>query len=453
MSLGGANLTETTLIRNGIVITMDKKRRYFEDGAIVIEDDKIVDVGKTDAISNKYKADRIIDAKKKAVMPGLINTHIHSDLIRGTADDLPLVPWLDNFVWPWHKILTPDIAYVTSLLTYSESLKSGTTCLLDMFRFMHRCADAAKEVGIRAVLSPMAADSPEYNYLESFGDNEKLVKERNGFAGGRVRIWFGMEWPYMSSDEFMRKIVEGSKKYKVGIHTHSSEIKDEWEMAMNRFGKHSIEAFDDKGLLGKNTVIAHCCWLTDKERRLLGTTKTNVAHCSISNQKLADGVAPVPELIKYGANVSLGTDGLKENNTADMFEVMKFASLLHKVTRLEATVLPAMQTLEMATIKGAQSLGLEKEIGSIEPGKRADIILVNLHKLRLTPVLFGEYFNVISHLVYAAHGDDVETVIVDGKTVMEDRVLKNIDEDKLIKTATETTERVMETRKQFLLKA
>ncbi len=446
------NLSETILIKNGIVLTMDKQRKTLDDGAVVIRDDKIVDVGKTSAIlKKKYKADKIINAKKMAVIPGLINTHIHSDLIRGTADDLPLVPWLDNYIWPWHRVVTPDIAYTTALLTYSEALKSGTTCLLDMFRYMHRCADAAKETGIRAVLAPMAADSPDYT-LESFEDNEKLVRTRNGYAEGRVRVWFGMEWVFISSDEHVRQIVEGARKYKTGIHAHSSEIKDEWDMAMKRFGKHSIEAFNDMGLLGKNTVIAHCCWLTDKERQLLGRTGTNIAHCAVSNQKLADGVCPVPELVQYGANVSLGTDGLKENNTADMFEVMKFASLLHKVTRLEATILPAMQVLEMATIKGAKSLGLDREIGSIEPGKKADVILVNLHKLRTTPVLFGEHFNVISHLVYAAHGDDVETSFVDGKIVMENRVLRNVNEEKLIETATKTTERVMEERKKFLPK-
>ena len=442
-------MSETTLIKNGIVITVDRNRRIFEDGAVVIQGDRIIDVGKThQVLKKKYRVDRVIDARKKAVIPGLVNTHIHSDLIRGTADDMPLIEWLDYYISPWHWVVTPEIAHAAAMLTYAEALKSGTTCLADMFRYMHRCADAVKEIGIRAVLAPMAADSPVHKY-ESFEDNEKLVRSRNGYAQGRVKVWFGIEWAFYSSDDHINKVVDGAKKYHTGIHIHSSEVKDEWQLAMKRFGKHPIEAFADFGLLGKNTLIAHACWLTERERQLLGQTKTNIAHCAVSNQKLADGVCPVPELIKYGANVGLGTDGLKENNTADMFEVMKFASLLQKVTRLDATVLPAYQVLEMATIKGAKSLGWDKEIGSLEVGKKADLILVDLNKLRTTPVIFGEFFNVVSHLVYACHGDDVETVFVDGRMVMENHVLKNVDEQQIIDLATKITPGILERRKQF----
>ncbi len=442
-------MAETTLIKNGIVITVDGRERVFENGAVLIKGDMIVDVGKTaDVMRKKYKVDRVIDANRKVIMPGLINTHIHSDLIRGTADDMLLIDWLDYYITPWHWVITPDIAHTTAMLTYSEALKSGTTCLMDMFRYMHRCADAVRDIGIRAALVPMVADSPNYPY-ESFAANEKLVREKNGYAAGRVSVWFGMEWAFYSTDECIRKMVAAAERYKARIHIHSSEVKDEWDLALKRWGKHSIEAFQDFGLLGDKTVIAHACWLTDKERRLLGKTRTNIAHCSVSNQKLADGVCPVPELTKYGANVSLGTDGLKENNTADMFEVMKFASLLQKITRLDATALPAYEVLKMATIKGAKSLGLEKEIGSLEAGKKADLIIVNLNKLRTTPVLFGENFNVISHLVYACHGDDVETAFVDGKVVMEDRVLSNVDEQEIIDRATKITPGVLQRRKRF----
>ncbi len=427
---------------------MDKKRRVFKDGAVAIDEGKILDVGKTKIIQKEYKADKIIDAKKKVVLPGLINSHIHSGLIRGTADDMSLEEWLGENIYPMHKVLRPEDAYVAALLSYSECVKSGTTCVLDMYRYMHRCADAAEEVGIRAILAPMVADSPEYG-LESFEDNVKLIKDKPELAKGRIKVWFGLENLFCVSPELISKATKYARKYGVGIHMHSSvESLEEVETVKKRYGKRSIQIFHDAGMLGPDVVLAHCIWLRQDEIEMLAKTGTHAVHCPTSNMKVPGGVAPVPELIDAGVNVGLGTDGLKENNNFDMLEEMKFAALLHKVNKLDATTMPANQVLEMATINGAKALGLEEEIGSIGEGKKADIITVDLHKLHLTPVLFGEFFNAVSHLVYAANGADVNDVIIDGKIVMEDRKLKNVNEDKIIEEATRKTQALLERRKR-----
>ncbi len=439
-------MSETILLKDGVLVTMDKKRRIFKKGAVAIRDDKIIDLGKTESLQKKYKFDKKIDAKRKVIIPGLINTHLHSGLIRGTADDMEVVSWLKEKIYPKHKVLTPKDAYVAALLSYCESIKSGTTCVLDMYRFMDKCADAAEDAGIRAFLSPMVAGLPEYDCLEKFEDNEKLIKERKTTPEGLVKIWFGFEHTLCCADDLLLKIRESATKYNTGIHLHSSEDLERTGLVRKKYGASPMRVLYNFGLLGPKVVIAHGVWLNHEEIQLLTKTSTNIAHCPVSNMKLSSGVAPVVDLLKAGVNVGLGTDGLKENNSLDMFEVMKIGSLLQKVNRMDPTALPADQVLEMATINGARSVGLENEIGSIEVGKRADIIILDFHKPRLTPVLFDEYFNVISHLVYAAHGDDVDTVIVNGKVVMEGRKLLNVDEDEVIENATKTTFELLKRR-------
>ncbi len=427
---------------------MDKMRRVFKDGAVAIGGNKILDVNKTRDIEKQYKADKIIDAEKKVVLPGLINSHLHSGLIRGTADDVPLEYFLGKLIYPKYKVLRPEDAYAAALLSYSECVKSGTTCVLDMYKYMDRCADAAEEVGIRAILAPMVSDSPE-DGLERFEDNVKLIKDKPELAKGRIKVWFGLENLLCCSPELISKATECARRYGVRIHMHASvESLEEVEIVKKRYGKRPIRIFYDSGMLGPDVVLAHCIWLRQDEIQTLAKTGTHAVHCPASNMKLGSGVAPIPELISAGANVGLGTDALMENNNLDMLEEMKFAALLHKVNKLDATTMPANQVLEMATINGAKALGLEKEIGSIEKGKKADIITVDLHKLHLTPVLFGEFFNAVSHLVYAANGADVNDVIIDGKIVMEDRRLKNVNEDKIIETATKKTEALLERRKR-----
>lgn len=443
-------MVETTLIKNGTVITVDGRNRICKDGAIVIQNDRIVDVGKTREIKRGYKSDTEIDASKKAVLPGLINLHLHSGMIRGTAEDLPVWEWLRKFIDPMHHALRKEEAYIAAKLCYAEQLKAGITCCLDMYRYQDRSADAAEELGNRVVLSPYVADRPEYDYFEKIEDNVKLVKTRHGSANGRIQVWFGLEHLVYCTEDAYRKVAEYAKKYGVGIHTHGEESLEMVLRLTKEYRKRPTEVLYDRGVLGPKTVLAHCVWLEPVEIKLIAKTKTSVSHNPVSNMKLASGVAPVPELLKHGVNVGLGSDGIKENNRLDIIQEMKFASLLQRVHRLDASLLPADQVLRMGTINGAKALALDKDIGSLEKGKKADVILIDLKKLHLSPRLQGEFFNIIPNIVYAAQGSDVETVIVDGKNVMENRVLKNVDEDTLTDMHTRTARTLLERRKPFV---
>lgn len=430
---------------------MDKDSRIITDGAVVVKDGRILDVDETDVIQKKYRGDFVIDAKGKAVIPGLINVHIHSGMLRGMGDDLELYRWLKEYIHPEHMALTAEDAYTASLLTYAESVKSGTTCVLDLYRFMHKSADAAEKVGIRANLAPSVSD--KLDFYEKFEDNVKLVRERHNSCNGRIRIWFGFHNWRDNSSEQMAKIRESADRYKVGIHTHTSESVADIELARKLHGKRPIEHLEDCGITGPDVILAHCVWLTNKEIRILKSTGTHVAHCPVSNMKLADGVAPVQKLAENSVNVGLGTDGTVECNRFDMFAVMKTAAILQRVNELNGTIMSAEHALRMATINGAKALGMEKELGSIEPTKKADLLLINLQQLHFTPVFSGETSNILSHIVFAAHAEDVETVIIDGRIVVRDGVLATVNEEETITRAGQAAKQLFERRKMFIGKA
>lgn len=436
-------LTDQLLVRHSTIVTMDSSRRIIRDGAVAIEDDKIVAVGETDQVQKNFKRAIIIEGKGTATLPGLVSLHFHSDnLSRGVGEHMGLEEWLDRIYYPMLAAMTPDDAYSAASLAYAEALKSGTTCVNDMYRHLGACAKAAQDIGIRAVLSSEAADLIPGQ--ESLEDNEKAFKEWDGAVQGRIRIWFGAEWIPVCSPEFMRKLRRLADSYKTGIHVHLSESRGEVEACLKQFGKRPTEHLYDLGVLGPDVVAAHCVWMSDKDISLLKETGTHVAHAPVSNMKLGNGVARIPEMISAGINVGLGPDDAPCNNTVDMFEVMKFASLVQKATKLDASQMPSHQILEMATLNGAKALRMEKQIGSIEPRKKADLILVNLRTPRLTPVLFGTYSNLLPHLVYAAHGDDIDTVIVDGRVVVEHRQLKTLNEAEVIERATRASESLIQ---------
>lgn len=432
------------MVEHGIVISLDQKNRMFRDGAVVIQDGKILEVDKTSKIKKKYKGDIVIDAKGKVVLPGLINSHIHSGSIRGIGDNLPLYEWLESYIKPETENARPEDVHAMARLSYCEAVKSGTTCLLDMYRFMGSCADVAGEIGNRVVLVPNVSD--QLDYYDKFEDNDKLVRKRHGSCDGRVQVWYGLHSFRDCSPELLEKVSEHAAKRDVGIHTHSNESIRDVELARERYGKRPIEHLHDHGITSPRVLLAHCVWLSNREIKILEETRTKVAHCPIANMKMGDGIAPVPNLLERGIKVGLGTDGSKESNGFDMFNVMKFAALLHTVNSLDATIMPANKVLWLATQGGARVLGLEKQLGSLEAGKKADIIIVDMVKLHMTPILFKP-FNLISHLVYAARGTDVETVIVDGKVVMENRVIKNVDERQVIQEATESARELLERSK------
>ncbi|NLL17695.1 MAG: amidohydrolase [Clostridia bacterium] len=440
------------LIKNGYVVTVDDDFTIYPKGAVYVKNGRIVEVGDSSVLEKKYEVQGVetIDAQGKAVIPGLINTHLHSGIIRGTAEDLPLWEWISKHVDPKHKVLTAEDAYVASSLCYGESLLAGTTCVVDMYRFMDRCADAAEETGIRAVLVPYVADRPNYSYFETIEDNIRLVEERHGSANDRIHVWFGLEHLVYCTEEAYHRVADLAVKYGVGIHTHGEESIDMVQRISRKYGCSPIQLFYNRGILGPKTLLAHCVWLTPIEMELLAKTGTSVAHCPISNMKLASGVAPIPAYLAKGISVGLATDGVKENNNLDLFEEMKFASLLQKVHHLNAELMPAEETLRIATIYGAKAIGLDHEIGSIEAGKKADLVLVNLRRLHMAPILEDDYANIVANIVFSANGGDVDTVLVDGKVVVEEHKLMTVDEEYLIDKATQTTKALIERRRPFV---
>ena len=261
------DMSGITIFKHAIVVTMDTKRSILEDGAVVVEADRILAVGSTDSITKKYKSDREIDAKKKVILPGLVSLHFHSDnFSRGVGEHMGLEEWLNKLYYPMLQAMTPDDAYAAAMLAYAEALKSGSTTVNDMYRHIPACADAAEKIGIRAVLSSEAADLIEGQ--ETLADNEKAVVAKNNAANGRIKVWFGAEWVPVCSPEFFEKTRELANKYKVGIHVHLNESIGEVELCKKKFGQRPVEHVYNLGLLGRDVVAAHCVWLSDKEIKI-----------------------------------------------------------------------------------------------------------------------------------------------------------------------------------------
>jgi 5-methylthioadenosine/S-adenosylhomocysteine deaminase len=403
-------------------------------GIVLIEGDRITRVEQ----EIKRSADIVIDAHGKVVMPGLINCHTHlaMTLFRGVADDMELMPWLETKIWPLEKRLNAERVYAGALLGCLEMIKTGTTCFADQYFFMEEVAKAVERAGIRGILSYGIIEMGDPERRESeIKTGEHLVRTCHGMAGGRILTMFGPHAPYTCSPECLMQVKELAKKYGVGIHTHIAETKWETDEIMKRYGKAPVEYLDSIGFLGPEVLAAHSIFLAPHGISIYRNRGVKPVHNPVSNMKLGCGVSPVPELFKAGIPVALGTDGAASNNSLDMFNEMKFAALLGKLHRYNPTVMPAESVLEMATINGAKALGLEKELGSLEVGKKADVILVNLNTPHLTPL-----HNLVSHLVYSAVGGDVDTVIVDGEILMENRKIRTLDEAEVMKKAQEISE-------------
>jgi 5-methylthioadenosine/S-adenosylhomocysteine deaminase len=437
-------VTEKILLKNGVVITMDGARRIIQDGAVAIEGPNIVAVGKTSEIEKEHKEATVIDANHKAIMPGIINLHYHSHLLtRGLFQSVTPTATLDeqliDFFYPLAKKMTPEDIYAEASLGYVEAIKTGTTCVNDIYWRIEALADAAKDTGIRAAICSEALDLAVSETIE---DNEKGFLSKHNLADGRIKIWFGVEWIPVCSTEMLMKARELATKYKTGLHIHLNESMWEVEQVKKKYGKRPIEEAYDLGMLGEDCVAAHCVWVNDRELKILKETKTHVAHNPVSNMLLANGFARIPEMMASGINVGLGTDA--PQNNADMFEAMKLASMMQKGAKLDITQMPFDKVLEMATINGSRALGMEKEIGSIEVGKKADIILINLRSTRFEPVVMGKYSNLLPNLVYGAHGENVDTTIIDGKIVMRDRIMTTLDEERIMDESKKTLDSLID---------
>jgi len=423
------------IIKNGYILTMDPAQRDLERGTVVIENGIITQV----AASTDETADTVIDARGGIVMPGLVNTHTHAGmtLFRGYADDLPLAQWLEDHIWPAEAQLTDDDLYAGTSLACLEMIRSGTTAFADMYIHVDEVACAVEESGMRAALSYGMIDLGDAGRAQSeLKEGRRFVHEWNGRADRRITTMYGPHAPHTCSREFLIKIKEQARRDNAKIHIHILETEDELNQMKKSFGMCSVNMLDELGFLDQEVLAAHCIWLSAGDMDILRDRGVNVSHNPISNMKLASGIAPVPELLARGVNVSLGTDGCASNNNLDMFEEMKTAALLHKVNTLDPTVLPARAVLEMATVNGARAIGVQS--GMLKTGYMADIIVVDMNKPHLTPI-----YDPASHLVYSASGCDVRTTIVDGKLLMDNYEVLSLDERKVMAAAREAAEELV----------
>src|SRR5215208_4597173 len=434
------------------LILMDQQNTVILNGAVLVgTNGRIQAVGEAPAILAANPGVEVKRLKDRLLMPGLVNTHAHSGLLRGTAEGLPVWEWLQQFIDPMHRVVNEHEAEIASYLCYAEALLSGTTTIVDMLRHMHGSAKAAAQLGIRAVLVPYVAEHPDHDYFETLDTNEALIKQWHDGADGRVHVWVGLEHMFYATPDAYKRAIDISRHYQVGFHTHSNESKFDVEETLRRHNMRPVEALEEFGLLdAPRVLLAHCVWLSDHEIELLAKHHVGVAHNPVSNMKLASGAARVEDLLASGVAVGLGTDGEKENNNLDMFEEMKTSSLLAKLSSLDASALDAWTVCRMATITGARALGLDSEIGSIEVGKQADLIAVRTDIPRMTPLLTGNDGNLHHNLVHAVQGGDVDMTMVAGTMVVDRGKLLTADLQELIHDMNEAVPNLFRRRAEWL---
>jgi 5-methylthioadenosine/S-adenosylhomocysteine deaminase len=419
------------IIRDGMVLTLDDANTYHANGTVVIEGDHIVTVSAGSQEIRPLPGDTVINASGKIVMPGLIDLHYHTALGKGHNDHLPLWEYLDECWYPIIRALDPEAAYWAAMLSYTESIKNGVTCVNDMYRQLNSLARAAEDIGIRAVLAnDVALD--EHN-LDTLADNAASHAANHGRGGGLVEVRIGIEWLPLASPQLLRDARSLADELEIGIHVHLNESQTEVENSLARFGKRPTQLAYETGLLGPDTIAAHCVWLDDNEISLMAQTGTHISHNPSSNAKLGNGIARLPEMLAAGINVGLGHDAAECNNSADMFEVMKFASLMHRAVRGDSSLMPAQQVVRMATRNGARALG--HRTGQLTAGFKADVILVETNNAMFTPMLSEDPEHLYSHLVFAANGSSVDTTIINGEVVMRGRKLTRVDEQQVLDEA------------------
>ncbi len=413
------------IICGGTALLMDDLDTRLEEAAIAVNNSIIVDVGKKEKILPQYAAKKMISAEGSLIMPGLINSHTHAAMtcFRGIADDLALMDWLNNYIFPAEaRNVDPHLAYWGSLLACAEMIKSGTTTFCDMYIFEEETARAAKKAGMRCLVGEVLFDFPSPNCktpAEGLACTRRLAEKWRDDP--LINIIVEPHALYTCSPELLRDARIIADEYDLMMGIHFLENKAERDQLEVKFKKSPVAFLDDIGYLNEKLLAFHCVCLSSEDLKLFARHGCKVSHNPASNMKLASGIAPVPDMLDAGITVALGTDGCASNNTLDMIRDMSTAARLHKVARLDPTVMDARTVLRMATIQGAKALNLDHVTGSLEIGKKADIIILNLGKPHLTPI-----YSAYSHLVYAAGGADVDTVIINGSVVMENRRLQTI---------------------------
>jgi len=427
--------TVSLLITGAWVLTQNPDREIFSPGAVAVKEAEIAAVGPPQELLRRYAPDQILDYPQGLIIPGLINAHTHAamSLFRGLADDLPLEEWLNNHIFPAERHLNGDFVYWGTKLAVAEMLLSGTTTFCDMYLWAGQVAQAAAETGIRAVVGEVLYDFPSPNYGPPGAGlkySEALCRTWRGHP--LVGVAIQPHAVYTCSPELLQQCGELAARCDTRLIIHLSETPREVADCEARYGATPVGHLHRLGLLNSRLVADHGVVLTNADMDLLAASGAGVAHCPESNMKLASGIAPVVDLLAKGVPVGLGTDGCASNNNLDMLQEMDTAAKLQKVHRLDPTALPATQALDLATRNGARILGLDKEVGALAPGMKADLVVIDLDQPHLTPI-----YDPYSHLVYAATGADVQTVLVHGRVVVRDRRLLTFDLEETLARARE----------------
>lgn len=436
------------LIKNGYVISMNKNREIFKNGSVLIEDDKIKAVGKVEPSLVNADAE-IYDAQGKIILPGLVNTHVHlsQQLGRGVADDVVLLTWLRERVWPYESSFNYEDSLISSTACCVELIKTGVTTFLEAGgQYVDAMAEAVEKCGLRACLSKSTMDEGEglpkawqKTTQEELDFQEELFKKYNDTADGRIKIWFGLRTIFNNSDELIKGTKTLADKYNTGIHMHVLEVKEEMDYTRATRGETTVEHMNRLGVLGPNLVAAHTVWLTEREIDLFRLYDVKVSHNPGAAMKVVLGFAKIPEMLEKGIAVSIGTDGAPSNNRMDMMRDMYLTSLIHKGRTLNPKTVSAEQVLEMATINGARCALMEKEIGSLEVGKKADLIILNPDTIHSLPVI-----DPVANIVYAMSSGNVESNMCNGKWLMKNREILFLDEKDLLEKVKIQNKKVMD---------
>ncbi|KIL34805.1 N-ethylammeline chlorohydrolase [Cohnella kolymensis] len=421
------------LIKNGTFVTMNEQLPQFQ-GWMAVEGSEISSMGEGVPPEEEIvAASEVMDGAGLLFMPGLINTHGHAamSLLRGLGGDLALQDWLQNHMWPMEAKFSGDDVFWGTSLAAAEMIKSGTTTFVDMYDHMTRVAEVVDTAGLRAsltrgVIGLCSVEAQNAKLAEAIA----FAKDYHGAADGRIRVMLSPHAPYTCPPDYIVKFVEAAHDLDLPIHTHMSETAAEVQQNVRDYGCRPVEHLDRLGVFSRPALLAHAVHLTDEEIALLADRNAAVSHNPVSNLKLASGVARVPELMKAGVTVSLGTDSAASNNNLDLFQEISIAALLHKGVSGDPTVIPAAEALRMGTVYGARSIGLEGVTGRLKAGMKADFIALSLNKPHFVP-----HTDYVSHLVYAASGADVVHVWADGKQLMRNRELLTLDEERILSEA------------------
>jgi 5-methylthioadenosine/S-adenosylhomocysteine deaminase len=429
------------VIAGGRILTMDDRGAVIQDGAVAVHGTDIVAVGERKDVEARFRGREVIDADRCLVMPGLINCHTHAAMtcFRGIADDLSLMDWLNNYIFPAEaKNVDRELAYWGSMLACAEMIKSGTTTFCDMYIFEDETAMAAHRAGMRCLLGEVLFDFPSPNFKtpkEGLQYTRTLLEK--WADDPLVNIFVEPHALYTCSPELLRESKSLADRYAVPVGMHFLETRSELEELSEKFGRKPVRLLDDLGLLDERFIAFHGVWMDDEDMEVFAKRNCKVVHQPESNMKLASGVAPIPDMLSAGITVGLGTDGCASNNNLDMLQEMDTAAKLHKVHRLDPTVMDARTVVDLATRMGARVLGMERLVGILRPGMKADIVIIDLDRPHLTPI-----YHEHSHIVYAATGADVETVLINGNVVMRNRELLTIDEEQVMARVREIARRI-----------